>query len=61
MQDPCAFPKPALKAPRLCGTPYCGKPLASLNKRELCFTCQNRHMYQRVPVSGAGLSIHGRR
>lgn len=59
MQDLCAFPKQALKAPRLCCTPFCGKSLASLNKRELCYTCQNRHLFQRTPVTGAGLSVHG--
>ncbi len=63
MLDPYAFPKPAIKAPRVCGAPLCGKPLALLNKRELCFTCQNRALMSQSLVSGAGTSAYrtGRR
>ena len=59
MEDPYAFPKPALRMPRVCGAPFCGKPLASLNKRDLCFTCQNRQLLQRGTIAGAGPSVHG--
>ncbi len=61
MEDLCAFPQSAPKAPRVCCAPLCGKPLAGLNKRELCFTCQNRQLFQGTTVNGTAPWVYGSR
>lgn len=48
MLNPIHIPMPSTKARRQCANPSCGKLLSALNKKDLCFSCHDKHILRQA-------------